>query len=92
MRPRFIIIAGETLETALLRRQVQFGRRHRLQQSEMEAFVPAVLLGMAGIDALVTDAQLDPPGRQRRQSRDARSNSGRASSCAVLAVAETLIR
>ena len=78
MRPLFIIVAGETRETALLRRPVRFGRRHRLQKREMEAFVPAVLLRMAGIDPLVADAQLDPPGRQRRQSRDAGRGERRA--------------
>ncbi len=115
MRPLFVIVAGEMRESALLCGPVRFGRPHRLQKREMEAFVPAVLLRMAGIDPLVTDAQLDPPGRQRRQSgyarsrrrarrcrsgsspgkpysRKARSNSGLASSCAVLAVADTLIR
>ena len=78
MGPLFIIVAGETGETALLCRQIGFGWLHRLQKRAMKPFVPAILLGMARIDPLVTDAQVDLPGRQRRQSGNAGRGEGRA--------------
>jgi hypothetical protein len=53
---------------------------HRLEQREMEALVPAVLLKMAGINALVPDAELDPPDRQRREA--GRPGRGRSQSSA----------
>ena len=78
MRPLLVIVAGERREAALLGGPVRFRRPHRLQQREMEAFVPAVLLRMAGIDPLVPDAELDPPGRQRRQPGRPGRGEGRA--------------
>ena len=50
-----------------------------LLQSQMHAFMPAVLLRMAGLNALDRDAQAQPPDRQSRKlEQSMRGSEGHA--------------
>ena len=44
----------------------------------MHAFMPAVLLGAAGLDELGQDAQAHPPGRELREPRQGVGGEGHA--------------
>src|SRR5262249_33255138 len=78
VRPLLVVVARKGLETALLSGAIGRGRPHRLQKREMKALVPSILLGMARIDSLMPDAELDPPSRQFGQARRSRRSEGRA--------------
>ena len=62
-----VVVAREGLEAASLGCNVALGRQHGLEQRQMKALVPAVLLRVAGIDPLMADAKLGPPHRQHRE-------------------------
>jgi hypothetical protein len=47
-------------------------------EGTVESFMPPVLLGMSGLDALGHNPQLDPPHGQRRQSTSAYRGERRA--------------
>src|SRR5712691_1278808 len=64
----FIVVARECRKPSRLSGAVWRRRSHRLQQREVEALVPAVLLRMARIDPLMANAKLDPPHRHRGQT------------------------
>ena len=70
----------ELLEARLLLKEIR-GRRFGslFFQSEMHAFMPAVLLRMAGFDALNADAQPEPPDREFAQvEQGVRGSEGHA--------------
>lgn len=62
MRPELVVGLSKGIEDALLGVEVR-GRRSGGASLEglVEAFVRAILLGAAGRDALVGDAELEPP-------------------------------
>src|SRR4029079_9613682 len=63
-----VVVAHEGLEAAGLGNEVALSWSHGLEQCQMKALVPAILLRMARINPLMADAKLGPPHRQCRQS------------------------
>ena len=70
MRPLLIELGAELIAAALLGRRGGRGRRTGTLGLEraMHALVAAVLLRLAGRDALRCDAELDPPDREPAKS------------------------
>src|SRR6266567_1072167 len=69
VRPFFVVVARKCREATGLR---DLGWRrwpHGFQKREVKTLVSAVLLRMARINPFMADAKLDPPYRQRRQTR-----------------------
>jgi hypothetical protein len=66
-----VVEAAEAVEALLLSSQVG-GRWHggSLAQGTVHAFVPAVLIGLAGLDELGADAELDPADGELREAAD----------------------
>jgi hypothetical protein len=63
--PAVVVALDEGIEAGLLLEHVGGGGLggFRLQR-EMHAFVPTILLGMTGLDALDVDAEAQPPRRR----------------------------
>jgi len=62
VRPTAVVAVDEGIEPGLLLEHVGGGGLSRFGlQGEMHAFVPAILLRMAGLDALDVDAEAEPP-------------------------------
>ena len=65
MRTLVVVAFDEIIELALLLKKVVAGRLGGLHlQGQMHALMPAVLLRVAGLDALDLDAEPEPPDRQ----------------------------
>jgi hypothetical protein len=78
-----VVILAKCVKDRLLRGMVDLRRHGQRQHRQMEAFVAAVLLRFARLDALQADAELDEPHSKRRQPGDAdrrrvRTNQGAA--------------
>jgi hypothetical protein len=72
MRSEIVELGFEPIELALLRCQVPCRRARRLGfECAVHALMATVLLRLTGLDELGQDAQADPPGRKRRQTRQA---------------------
>src|SRR5439155_1453803 len=68
MRALLVVALDEGIEARLLLEHVRLGRPRRLSlQREMHPLVPAVLLGLARLDALDANAEPQPPHRQFAQ-------------------------
>src|SRR4249920_419895 len=79
VRSLLVVLAPEAIEGVLLRAPVGGWRTGSLLlQGAVHAFVPPVLLGMAGLNAFRPNAQLQPPHRQARQSAQRARCEGRA--------------
>src|SRR5215470_2774498 len=63
----FIEVSRECRKTTGLGGAIGRRRSHGLEERQMEAFMAAILLRMTRIDALVPDAQFDPPHRESRE-------------------------
>src|SRR2546430_16312271 len=64
-----IVALAEAIEAALLRREMRLRRaRRRGFEGLVHPLVPAILLGMRGLDQLGPNAESHPPHRERRQS------------------------
>ena|SRR5216684_7516869 len=60
-----VVAVDEVIELGLLLQEVAAGRLGGLQlQGQMHAFVAAVLLRVAGLDALDLDTESEPPDRE----------------------------
>src|SRR5882757_3049429 len=68
MRPFFVVVAHKCRKATSLRGAGWRRWPHGFQKREVKALVPAVLLRMTRIDPFMSDAELDPPHRQRRQA------------------------
>jgi hypothetical protein len=69
-----VVLALPPIEARLLLEPVGCRRfRGMLCEREMQALVPAVLLGMPGLDALQSDAEPQPPDRTACSARRARA-------------------
>src|SRR5262249_49239926 len=67
----------ETVEAFLLREEVRSPRAGGLLlEREVHALVAAVLLGVGGLDAFVTDTEPAPPHGQSTQARQRRRSEG----------------
>ena len=65
MRPLVVVAVDEVVELGLLLQEVVAGGLGGLQSSgQMHALVAAVLLRVAGLDALDLDAEPQPPDRE----------------------------
>ena len=79
MRPLFVKAAPKFVEARLLFSQRESGRGRRFQfKSSMHSFVPAILTGLSGMNALMQNPKLSPLDRQLAQSQRTR-RSERAS-------------
>ena len=73
MRPFFVEELAPTVEATLLNIEVSLRRRSGvLLESQVHPLVTTVLLRLAWVDALVKDAEMNPPNRQRRKSAGSR--------------------
>src|ERR1700730_17767325 len=69
--PLIVVAFDELVELGLLLKEVVAGRLGGLQlQGQMHAFMAAVLLRAAGLDALDLDAEPEPPDRQLAQPEE----------------------
>jgi len=69
----FVELASELVEPRLLCTEVPTWRSRRLGlESLVHAFVPAVLVGMRGLDQLGVDAEPNPPHRKLGQATEGR--------------------
>ncbi len=72
MRPFIVELLDERVEAGLLLQAVHAGRTGRLLlQGQVHALVAAVLLGMAGLDALDLDAPAQPPDGELGEAEEA---------------------
>ena len=68
VRPLLVVALKEVIEARLLLQDIGRRRTGRFGlQRQMQAFVPPILLGMAGRDALEANPQPQPPDRERAQ-------------------------
>ena len=71
MRPLIVELVDEVIEPLLLLEEVKTRRLGRLfLEGQVHAFVPAVLLRMAWLDALKVDTQAQPPDRQLAETEE----------------------
>ena len=69
VRPHVVVLRTKAVKGSLLRAEVACRWTQRfLFQSPMHAFVAPVLLGMSRSDALVPNAELDPPHGEARKA------------------------
>lgn len=69
MRPILVVNLDEVIKALLLLQEVEGGRFGGfLFQGQMHALVPAVLLRVAGLDALEADAESEPPDTEPGES------------------------
>src|SRR5436309_2700292 len=74
MRAILVVLLLEPIKALLLQAQALRRRSRRLcLQRPMHPFMPAVLLRLALLDALMDNPKLHPPNRQPRQSRNRRA-------------------
>ena len=77
MGPLVVIEAAEGVEGSLLGDEGGAGRANRVPfQGLVHSFVGAVLLGLGGEDALVLNAQAQPPGVELREAMNAGGREG----------------
>src|SRR6185503_4997624 len=70
--PVAVVLLAEAVEGALLRLEIRRRRRRGLlRKSEVHPLMSAILLRLAGLDPLVSNSELPPPGRKLRQAGDA---------------------
>src|SRR3981081_1974729 len=68
MRPFFVVVAHKCRKATSLRAAGWRRGPSGFKKRGVKALVPAVLLRMTRIDPFMSDAELDPPHRQRRQA------------------------
>ena len=62
MRALVVVLVDKRIETGLLLEDVGAGGfRRGLLKGEMHSLMPSILLGMAGLDPLESDAESQPP-------------------------------
>jgi hypothetical protein len=76
---RVVVLLAEAIESGLLSGLVLLRRAcgFRLERP-VQALMPAVLLRPSRFNALVPDAELDPPDTQRREAAESRHGKGYA--------------
>jgi hypothetical protein len=67
MRPYVVVVVAEAIEGALLGAERRGAEHDLALERQMKPFVLSVLLRLAGLDALMADAEPMPPGRQLRK-------------------------
>ena len=77
MGPLVVVFVSEMVEGGLLGPQ-RGHWRELLLESEMHPLVASVLLRLAGLDALVADAELEPPGGQLGEAAESARGQGNA--------------
>src|SRR5579859_3512360 len=79
MRPFVVVLSSECIELLLLKAK-RLRRRTQgfLLERPVHSFVSSILLGVPRLDALVPNAELDPPDRQPRQAACSSTREGRS--------------